>query len=138
VSSAFIDTNVLLYLLASDEAKADRAEQILSDGGVVSVQVLNEFAHVARRKFQAPWSAVEASLQAIMAFSSVEALTIETHELGLVISKRYDVSIFDGQLLAAARLANCDVFYSEDMQHGQNVTTGLVIRNPFLSPPGTP
>jgi predicted nucleic acid-binding protein len=46
----FFDTNVLLYLLSKDTAKADRAEVLLASGGVVSVQVLNEFASVASRK----------------------------------------------------------------------------------------
>ena len=46
----FFDTNVLLYLLSEDVAKADRAEDLLADGGVISVQVLNEFAAVASRK----------------------------------------------------------------------------------------
>jgi predicted nucleic acid-binding protein len=35
----FIDTNVLLYLLSTDDAKADRAEEAVAGGGVVIVQV---------------------------------------------------------------------------------------------------
>ena len=50
VADQFFDTNVLLYLLSSGERKADCAEQELSGGGVISVQVLNEFASVATRK----------------------------------------------------------------------------------------
>lgn len=45
----FLDTNVLLYLLSEDEAKANRSEQLLAAGGVISVQVLNEFAHCMRK-----------------------------------------------------------------------------------------
>ena len=50
VPERFFDTNVLLYLLSADESKADRAEEELGAGGVISVQVLNEFASVASRK----------------------------------------------------------------------------------------
>ena len=46
----FLDTNVVLYLLSADAAKADRAEELLAGGGIISVQVLNEFAAVASRK----------------------------------------------------------------------------------------
>ncbi|MEZ5584156.1 MAG: hypothetical protein R3F37_16670 [Candidatus Competibacteraceae bacterium] len=46
----FFDTNILLYLLSSDGAKADRAEQLIATGGVISVQVLNEFAARASAK----------------------------------------------------------------------------------------
>jgi predicted nucleic acid-binding protein len=49
-ADCFLDTNVLLYLLSKDAAKADRAEALLATGGIVSVQVLNEFASVATRK----------------------------------------------------------------------------------------
>jgi len=51
-TNRFIDTNVLLYLLSGDAAKADRAEGILAAGGVLSVQVLDEFASVAFRKLK--------------------------------------------------------------------------------------
>jgi predicted nucleic acid-binding protein len=131
VTSAFLDTNVLLYLLSADQAKADTAETLLARGGTISVQVLNEFAHVARRKFHAHWVAVHDSLTAITANLATQPVTVETHELGLRLSERHMLSVFDGQLLAAAILATCDVFYSEDMQDGQ-VIEGLTIRNPFV------
>jgi predicted nucleic acid-binding protein len=37
---AFFDTNVLLYLLSGDDTKADRAEELVAGGGIISVQVL--------------------------------------------------------------------------------------------------
>ena len=46
----FFDTNILLYLLSNDNSKADCAEMIIAMGGMISVQVLNEFASVAFRK----------------------------------------------------------------------------------------
>ena len=53
-ADTFFDTSVLLYLLSDDNAKADRVETLLSARGVVSVQVLNEFAVVALRKLKMP------------------------------------------------------------------------------------
>lgn len=131
MTSAFLDTNVLLYLLSADIRKADRAEMLMAEGGVISVQVLNEFAHVARRKFQAPWPAVHASLEAMRANLVVTPLTLEAHALGLEIAERRRLSVFDGQLLASALVSGCEVFYSEDMQHGQAIAD-LTIRNPFV------
>lgn len=131
MNSAFFDTNVLLYLLTEDDEKADRAEELLDVGGTISVQVLNEFAYVARRKYNAPWSAVHESLMTMRATLSVEPITLESHDLGLRLAERYRLSIFDAQLLACADLAGCDAFYSEDMQDGQ-VIGGVTIRNPFM------
>ncbi len=49
-AEAFFDSNVLIYLLSDDQAKASRAEELLGRGGTISVQVLNEITNVARRK----------------------------------------------------------------------------------------
>ena len=130
MARAFLDTNVLLYMLSGDSAKADKADALLLAGGVISVQVLNEFAHVARRKFKAPWDAVWTGLAAIKANVDIEPITLETHSEGLRIAERYRLSVFDGLLLGSARLAGCDRFYSEDMQDGQ-IVGGLRIVNPF-------
>ena len=118
--------------MSGDAAKANKADALLLKGGVISVQVLNEFAHVARRKFKAPWDAVRTGLAAIKANMSVEPLTLETHSQGLMLAERYRLSVFDALLLASASLAGCDRIYSEDLQDGQ-VIGDLTIRNPFLT-----
>ncbi len=51
-ADVFFVTDVVLYLLSADAARADRAEELIAEGGMVSVQVLNEIANVARRKLQ--------------------------------------------------------------------------------------
>ena len=55
MSGDFFDTNVLLYLLSGDAAKADRAEALVRKGGRISVQVMNEAANVMRRKLRMSW-----------------------------------------------------------------------------------
>jgi predicted nucleic acid-binding protein len=57
-TETFVDTNVLLYLLSGDASKADRAETLVGAGGVISVQVLNEFASVASRKLGMSWAEI--------------------------------------------------------------------------------
>ena len=54
VSKPFIDSHVVLYLLSGDIAKANRAQQLLQDGGIVSVEVLNEVTSVCQRKLKMP------------------------------------------------------------------------------------
>ncbi|WP_374572904.1 PIN domain-containing protein [Phenylobacterium sp.] len=127
---AFLDTNVLLYLLSEDAEKAGRAEALIQAGGVISVQVLNEFANVARRKFAASWDAVHETLDLLKDALAVEPLTLETHEVALALAERYRFSIYDSLILSAALQAGCGVVYSEDLQDGQ-ATGELQIRNPF-------
>jgi predicted nucleic acid-binding protein len=126
----FFDSNVLLYLLSGDPAKADRAEQLLSGRGVISVQVLNEFAAVAAAKFAMEIAEIGAVLAAIRAACTVKPLDVATHDLGLEIAERDRYSIYDSMLLAAAIRAGCSIFYSEDLQHRQTIDR-LTIVNPF-------
>lgn len=64
MSTAFIDSNVILYLLSGNPAKADRAEALLDEGGAISVQVLNEIVSVCLRKLKMPWGEIDAMLLA--------------------------------------------------------------------------
>jgi predicted nucleic acid-binding protein len=131
VVDTFFDTSVLLYLLSRDSGKADRVEQLLEEGGTISVQVLNEFAAVALRKIKLPLSDVREILETIRAVCKVEPVTLETHEQGLAIHERYAFSLYDSMMVSAALLANAKVFYSEDLQDGQLIDDRLRVVNPF-------
>ena len=127
----FFDTSVLLYLLSGDTAKADRIETLLSARGLVSVQVLNEFAVVALRKLKMPLNEVREILDTIRAVCAVEPLTIETHDRGLAVCERYRFSLYDSMLVAAALISGASILYSEDLQHGQVIDNQLRVTNPF-------
>ena len=133
-SEDFFDTNVLLYLLSADAAKADRAEELLAIGGTISVQVLNEFAAVASRKLRMSWIEIREVLAQIRAVCAVAPMTVETHDRAVRIAERYGLSIYDALIVSAALLANCKTLHSEDMQDGQVIERQLTIRNPFASP----
>ena len=130
-ADSFFDTNVLLYLLSKDAAKADRAEALLASGGVVNVQVLNEFASVASRKLAMTIAKIREILSTIRTACAVMPLDIETHDLGLDIAERHRFSIYDALIVAAAVRAGCAILYTEDLQQGQ-VIEKLQIRNPFV------
>ena len=130
--NVFFDTNILLYLLSDDIDKANEAEALLSKGGVISVQVLNEFTSVAYRKLKMTYTEIDEILQTIRSICEVKDLTIDTHTLGLSIAGRYGFSFYDSLILSAGVLAECKVLYSEDMQAGQKISDQLVITNPFL------
>lgn len=130
-AEVFFDTNVLLYLLSADAAKADRAEALVQAGGAISVQVLNELASVARRKLNLPWGEVRKVLEALRGLCSVRPLDEETHVLGLRLAERHKLSGYDAMILAAAVLAGCSTVYSEDLHHGLLVEGRVRVRNPF-------
>jgi predicted nucleic acid-binding protein len=127
---SFFDTNVLLYLQSADAAKADRAEELIAGGGVISVQVLNEFVAVAVRKLGMKLAEIREILSVVRSLCAVEPLTVATHELALDLAGRFRLSFYDALIVAAASLADCAVVYSEDMRDGQTIA-GVTIRNPF-------
>lgn len=128
---SFFDTNVLLYVVSSDLEKADQAEKIVGSGGTISVQVLNEIANVARRKTRMSWQDTHAFLSLLRGLLTVHPVTVETHETGLALAERYNLSIYDAMIAASALQADCDTLWSEDMQHGMALDGRLRIANPF-------
>ena len=128
---AFIDSNVLIYLLSADGEKADQAEAVIQQGGLISVQVLNEVANVARRKLAMSFQEIDEVLSLIRMLCAPEPLTVETHDKGMSIAKRYKLSIYDAMIVAAALIGDCDTLYSEDMQDGLLIDNQLRICSPF-------
>jgi predicted nucleic acid-binding protein len=131
-ADSFFDTSVLLYLLSDDSNKADRVEELLTERGTISVQVLNEFAAVALRKLRMPLNDVREILNAVRAFCNVEPVTLATHDRGLAINERYGFSLYDSMLVASALIVGSKVLYAEDLQHGQVIDAQLRVINPFL------
>jgi predicted nucleic acid-binding protein len=131
VAERFFDTNVLLYLLSEDDTKANRAENALSAGGILSVQVLNEFASVASRKLKMSIAEIREMLLAIRTVCTVVPVAEETHDLGLQLVEKHGLSVYDATIIAAALLAGCKMLVSEDLQHGQIFERTLKIQNPF-------
>jgi len=133
---AFFDSTILIYSICSGEPRAAVAEKLLAEGGWISVQVLNEFVAVARRKLNMSWEETREALLAIRALCEPPTtLSVETHEAALKIAAHYGYSIYDALILSAALEADCDTLYTEDMQNDQVIDLprgSLTIRNPFL------
>jgi predicted nucleic acid-binding protein len=126
-----IDTNVAIYAF-------ERGEKFLPalavmEGATISIQVLNEFANVAIKKFAYSSEKLESRIGAIRSIiHAIEPIDEATHDVARDIADRYKLNFYDSLHLAAARLAECDTFYSEDMHDGLVIEGHLTIRNPFV------
>ena len=128
----FFDTNVLIYVIGQKDGRTEVAESLITDGGVVSVQVLNELVAVGRRKLGMTWEDIGEAVAAIrMLCPSPVSLTMETHEAALRVAEKYGYHIYDALIIASAMEAGCVTLYSEDLQDGQVIDGRLTIRNPF-------
>lgn len=135
----FLDTNIFVYTFdLQAPQKAKRAENLIagalgSGTGVISYQVAQEFVAVARKPFQNPMSFEQierywlTTLRPLLAVNSSPGLFIRAMDL----ARRDQLSWYDSLIVAAAIHADCEVLYSEDLQHGRRFGD-LVIQNPFL------
>jgi len=128
----FFDTNVLIYAFAAGDRRSARAEALLAEGGVIGVQVLNEFTNVVRRKLRWDWPQVDAALSVIAELlEPARPLTADIHSHAGKLARSSALSFYDALVVAAAADAGCRVLLSEDMQHRRKFG-GVTIQNPFL------
>jgi predicted nucleic acid-binding protein len=127
----FLDSNVLVYAFTTDE-RAAAAQALLQDRPAISVQGLNEFANVARRKLGMGWEEIRDAVSALRTLcSTVLALDVAAHDEALRIAEGYGYSIFDALVIASALQAGSETLWSEDMQDGMVIDGRLRIVNPF-------
>jgi predicted nucleic acid-binding protein len=127
----FLDTNVLVYAFTTGDRRNAKAEALLGEGGVVSVQVLNEFTSVARRKLGWDWPRIQAALAIIAELlEPVHPLTVEVHAQAVKLARSGALSFYDALIIAAAADAGCRLVLTEDLQHGRKFGA-VAIQNPF-------
>jgi predicted nucleic acid-binding protein len=135
----FLDTNIIVYSFDQSSAqKADVADRLLRQGlltqkGVISYQVVQEFFNVARRRSQGPMRIEEAEhfLSTVLGPLCIIHSSPALFHKALQLIDRFHLQWYDALIVAGALEAKCGILYSEDFQHGQKFD-GLEIRNPFL------
>jgi predicted nucleic acid-binding protein len=128
----FLDTNILVYAALQPDLRSETARGLLARRGVISVQVLNEFANVASRKLRRSWPEIQQAVDAIRILCTpVSAVSVATHEAAVGIAGRTGYQFFDALIIASAIEAGCDTLFSEDMQNGRVIDGRLTIRDPF-------
>ncbi|MCY4598408.1 MAG: PIN domain-containing protein [Acidobacteria bacterium] len=134
--AAFVDTNVLLYGVSTARDEADKHATALSilerDDVVLSAQVLQEFYVQATRSTKADRLGHDSAVSLIeswLRFRVIET-TVPLVQHALATAARWRVSYWDAAIVEAARIGNCPVVLSEDLQPGMNFA-GVTVRNPF-------
>jgi predicted nucleic acid-binding protein len=135
----FVDTNVILYWLAShDSAKNKRAAEWMdllwsSGAGRISWQVLHECYTNATQKLKVPTARARAVIELLSEW--------QMPEMGLEIVNRAwhwndsaQTSYWDGLIVGAAEQCACRWLLSEDFQDGQKYGKVTIV-NPFRHAP---
>ena len=132
--NAFFDTNVLIYSAVTTDPRSAVATALVAAGGVVSIQVLNEFTNTARRKLNRSWQEIRSALADFRKLCPyVRDVGMATHELALDLAERNGFAFYDALIVASALEAECSTLLTEDMQNGRIIAGTLTIRNPFAA-----
>ncbi len=130
----FLDTNILIYAFAAEDAKGEIAERALAAGGSISVQVLNEFANVSRRKLGLEWSEIGKRIELVKSLVETPSpLTADIHDAARDFARSRKIEFYDALIVAGALAAKCDLLLSEDFQNGAKFGK-LQVLNPFAAP----
>ena len=129
----FIDSNVVVYAIGQASTKAHQAAPLFVGKPTISTQVLSETANVASRRLGLSVADIRKLIVSLQALCAVELISLPTVHAALDIRERYGFSWYDSLIVATALEADCQLLYSEDMQHGQVIEGRLRVINPFLA-----
>jgi predicted nucleic acid-binding protein len=137
LTKTFFDTNVIVYANdARDAGKQTRAIDIVTralaaGSGVISTQVMQEYAVVAQSKLHQNSDTV---FRQILLLESLEVVQVTPALIrrSLELQSRYRIDFWDASILSAAEHAQCAVLLSEDLNPGQLYAT-IRVENPFTS-----
>ena len=120
----FVDSNVWVYLFASDEVKKNTiaknfiAENTLNNNIlVISYQVLNEVAAVLKIKKKLSEEKIRFIIETMSDLCVVQNFTKSILINASVLRNEHDLSYWDSLIVATAAEAKCNKLSSEYMQH---------------------
>jgi len=132
---SFIDTNVLLYADSPTEPRKQSialalvSEHLRAGSGVISMQVLHEFAAAGLKKLALPDSLLRSRIDLYARFEIV-APGVGALKEALALRVMHQLSFWDASIIQAARDGGCTQVQSEDLATGASMG-GVLIVDPF-------
>ena len=130
----FIDSNIFLYAFSTkDMLKQKSAKDIVVSKAVISTQVLNEVCVNMIRKLNFAENQVIGFVESSYRRYKIVEITKDVFLTASNLRLKYQFSYYDSMIISAALQSECEVLYSEDMQHEQVIEKRLQIINPFIT-----
>jgi len=133
-ANVFLDTNILVYSYSVNELEKRTIARnlILNNFSFISTQVLQELSNTITRKLGFSFDDAIKVVEEMSKNNNLHTNTKITILNACEIAARYQLSFYDSMIVAAALESNCEILYTEDMQHNQIINNTLTIINPFL------
>lgn len=131
--NVFLDSNILVYSYSNSEIqKQEIARQLIADSNsFISTQVLQELCNIVTRKFKFTYEQAATAMKESCQNNNLHINTEDTLLQACQIAGKYQFSLYDSLIVAAALESNCSVLYSEDLQDGQLIEGKITVTNPF-------
>jgi predicted nucleic acid-binding protein len=140
--NSFVDSNLWVYALVESEEEKEKRMKIFSflerlrsrSTIMASVQVLNEFHWILKRKYKVDESVIRSKVaNGILEVAHIIPLDLDTYKDAYTLRDNYSLSFWDSLIVSSALQSGCRYLYTEDMQHQQKIEDKLEIFNPFQS-----
>ena len=132
----FFDTNILVYAATGQEPhKADIARELIQHAlevnhdGVISVQVMTEFANVMKTRFNATAAEIDEWVSQFYPLLVTE-VTMDVVRNALYVKEEYGIQFYDALIVATAEKLGCHEIVTEDLNPNQTYR-GMAVVNPF-------
>ena len=132
----FFDTNMLVYAATNQEPqKGDIARELIQHAlevnhdGVISVQVMTEFANVMKTRFNAPATEIDEWISQFYPLLVTE-VTMDVVRNALYVKEEYGIQFYDAMIVATAEKLGCHEIVTEDLNPDQ-IYRGMAVVNPF-------
>ena len=132
----FFDTNMLVYAATNQEPqKGDIARELIQHAlevnhdGVISVQVMTEFANLMKTRFNAAATEIDEWVSQFYPLLVTE-VTMDVVRNALYIKEEYGIQFYDALIVATAEKLGCHEIVTEDLNPNQTYR-GMAVVNPF-------
>ncbi len=132
INKIALDTNILIYLYGENEEKRSISELLLAENPLIASQVVSEFINVSKRLLKLPKAELLHLVRRVFLNCKIANFTDVTLLMAEELAGRYNFQVFDAIIVASAIENECNILYSEDMQHNLIIDKKLKIVNPYL------
>ena len=128
----FLDSNIVLYLFDIEPIKKSVAINLIRQKPVISTQVIIETLNISIRKLKLSKELSFKNAEYLMTVCNLILIEKDILIKSFDIARKYKFSHLDSLIIASAIEGNCNILYSEDLQHKQKIENKLQIINPFI------
>jgi predicted nucleic acid-binding protein len=134
----FLDTNILVYAFdRANPVKQVKAKELIqhlfeSPNCFISTQVITEFCNIALKKMK-PALSGEKTREFISLIPETQIRLITQTDIltAIEVYTRLSFSFWDALIISSSISSECNILYTEDLQHEMKIENGLTIINPF-------